>query len=145
MAWPIPPQTSRTFFGCFMNPAMFQRNIKIRKAEAASVIMRSTKPRDVAEIFRDHYRSIHEKAVPEDPNFLRTSVACGKIEQWCEHNFPSFVRMQSSSGSTPTFDPEDDRTSIPKKSQETKQRLEHHTSKIYRANPGEARSQWTPG
>lgn len=82
---------------CFMNPAMFQRNVKIRKAEAASVnflrsssahladlidlqlIMRSVNPRDVAEIFRHHCRSIHAKAVPEDPNFLRISVACGKV------------------------------------------------------------------
>ncbi|KAJ3778214.1 hypothetical protein FB446DRAFT_783579 [Lentinula raphanica] len=77
--------------------------------------MRSTNPQDVAEIFRDHRRSIHAKAVPEDCNFLRISVACGKIEQWCEHNFPSFVQMPSSSGSPPTFNLEDARTSILKK------------------------------
>ncbi|KAJ3750130.1 squalene synthase [Lentinula detonsa] len=110
---------------CFMNPAMFQRNIKIRKAEAASLIMRSTNPRDVADIFRQHCRSIHAKAVPEDPNFLRISVACGKVEQWCEQNFPSFVRMPSTAGNPPTFDSEDARTSILKKSQEIDQTITH--------------------
>ncbi|KAF5341218.1 hypothetical protein D9611_005929 [Ephemerocybe angulata] len=78
---------------CFMNPTMFQRNIKIRKAEAASLIMRSTNPREVGLIFRSYARRIHTKAVPTDPNFLRLSVALSKIEQWFEHNYPSFVRI----------------------------------------------------
>ena len=43
------------------------------------LIMRSTNPRDVAYIFRDYARKIHAKAVPTDPNFLRLSVACGKV------------------------------------------------------------------
>ena len=41
--------------------------------------MRSTNPRDVAYMFRDYARDIHAKAVPADPNFLRISVACGKV------------------------------------------------------------------
>ncbi|KAJ8496420.1 hypothetical protein ONZ45_g12463 [Pleurotus djamor] len=87
---------------CFMNSNMFQRNVKIRKAEAASLIMRSTNPREVAYIFRDYARRIHTKASPADPNFLRISVACGKIEQWCEHHYPSFVTiLQSSAPNTP--------------------------------------------
>jgi farnesyl-diphosphate farnesyltransferase len=45
-------------------------------------------------MFRDYTRRIHAKAVPSDPNFLRLSVACGKIEQWCEHHYPSFVLTQ---------------------------------------------------
>ncbi|KIK71243.1 hypothetical protein GYMLUDRAFT_117382, partial [Collybiopsis luxurians FD-317 M1] len=97
---------------CFMNPAMFQRNIKIRKAEAASLIMRSTNPRDVAEIFRFYVRKIHAKAVPEDPSFLCISVACGKVEHWCEQNFPSFVKLPSTAGGPPSFDPQDARTTI---------------------------------
>lgn len=84
---------------CFMNPDMFQRNIKIRKAEAADVspffiydfgwleadvgglqlIMRSTNPRDVAYIFREYARRIHTKAVPEDPSFIQIGVVCGKV------------------------------------------------------------------
>lgn len=81
---------------CYMNPTMFQRNVKIRKAEAAKVraivlrshssayfllqlIMRSTNPREVSIIFQEYTRKIHAKSVPSDPNFLKISVACGKV------------------------------------------------------------------
>ncbi|ETW78512.1 squalene synthetase [Heterobasidion irregulare TC 32-1] len=84
---------------CFMNPEMFQRHIKIRKAEAAKLIMASTNPRDVAYLFRDYVRQIHAKASPADPNFTRLSVACAKIEQWAEHHFPSFVHIGTPSES----------------------------------------------
>src|SRR5579859_7951278 len=75
--------------------------------------MRSTNPKDVAYMFRDYARRIHAKASPTDPHFVRISVACGKvgfrfsrlpfhprlsfgqIEQWCEHHYPSFVRVVS--------------------------------------------------
>ncbi|KAH8111776.1 squalene synthase [Phellopilus nigrolimitatus] len=95
---------------CFMNPAVFQRNVKIRKAEAARLIMRSTNPREVALIFREYARVIHAKSVPTDPNFLRISVACGKIEQWCEHHYPSFVTLGT--GGASSLDPTDARTRI---------------------------------
>ncbi|OCH96268.1 squalene synthase [Obba rivulosa] len=100
---------------CFMNYDMFQKHIKIRKAEAASLIMRSTNPRDVAYMFRDYARKIHAKAVPEDPSFMQISIACGKIEQWCEHYYPSFVQMTRSAtggAATQLFDPSDARTRI---------------------------------
>ncbi|KAK7041460.1 bifunctional farnesyl-diphosphate farnesyltransferase/squalene synthase [Paramarasmius palmivorus] len=97
---------------CFMNPAMFQRNIKIRKAEAASLIMKSTNPRDVAEIFRTYCRKIHSQSSPADPNFIRISVACGKVEQWCEHHYPSFVQLPQTTGGGATFNPEDPRTKV---------------------------------
>ncbi|KAF8650217.1 hypothetical protein AX16_005350 [Volvariella volvacea WC 439] len=102
---------------CFMNPAMFQRNIKIRKAEAARLIMRSTNPREVALIFRDYTRRIHAKAVYSDPNFTKLSVACGKIEAWFEHNFPSFVAISYSPSGQPQieYNPEDMRTQIVKR------------------------------
>ncbi|EGN96959.1 hypothetical protein SERLA73DRAFT_11603, partial [Serpula lacrymans var. lacrymans S7.3] len=95
---------------CFMNPEMFQRNIKIRKAEAAKLIMRSTNPREVALVFRDYARKIHSKAKPQDPNFLRLSVTCCKIEQWCEQHYPSFVTL-APAGQSP-YDPLDKRTAI---------------------------------
>ncbi|KAJ6480977.1 farnesyl-diphosphate farnesyltransferase [Mycena sanguinolenta] len=96
---------------CFANPKVLRQNVKIRKAVAASLIMRSTNPREVAHIFRDYARKIHARARPEDPNFIRIGVACGKIEQWCEHHYPSFVRFGSSSsgGVTQTLDPSDAR------------------------------------
>ncbi|KAF9529002.1 farnesyl-diphosphate farnesyltransferase [Crepidotus variabilis] len=97
---------------CFMNKAMFQRNIKIRKADAANLIMRSTNPREVGLIFKDYARKIHAKADPSDPNFLRISVACGKIETWCEVNYPTFVRFAPSGGSEVQFDPLDVRTKV---------------------------------
>ncbi|KAL7280692.1 hypothetical protein ACG7TL_005631 [Trametes sanguinea] len=107
------PQTMAmaTLALCFMNYEMFQRNIKIRKAEAASLIMRSTNPRDVAYIFRDYARTIHARALPEDPNFIKLSVACGKIEQWCERYYPSFVRLGATSGQI-QFDPADVRSKV---------------------------------
>jgi len=97
---------------CFMNPLMFQRNIKIRKAEAASLIMRATNPREMAYLFRQYARKIHAKAVFTDPNFLRLSIACGKIEQWCESQYPSFVILQPSGHA---FDESDARTRVAKR------------------------------
>jgi farnesyl-diphosphate farnesyltransferase len=102
---------------CFMNKEMFQRNIKIRKAEAAHLIMRSTNPREVGLIFREYARKIHAKAIPSDPNFIRISVACGKIEAWSEHNYPSFVHYSTESGKQ-RLDPFDARTAIVVKEQE---------------------------
>ncbi|KAK7024857.1 squalene synthase [Favolaschia claudopus] len=81
---------------CFMNPKVLNQNVKIRKAMAASLIMRSTNPREVAHIFRDYARKISARAVAQDPNFIRISVACGKIEQWCERYYPSFVMISAS-------------------------------------------------
>ncbi|KAK7686280.1 hypothetical protein QCA50_010504 [Cerrena zonata] len=99
---------------CFMNPAMFQGNIKIRKAQAAELIMSSTNPRDVAYIFRTYARRIHHKSIPEDPSFVQLAVACGKIEQWCETHYPSFVHMVTAAGggTSQQFDPSDARTQV---------------------------------
>ncbi|KAJ7148522.1 farnesyl-diphosphate farnesyltransferase [Mycena crocata] len=94
---------------CFMNPRMFTTNVKIRKAVAASLIMRSTNPREVSFIFREYARKIHARALPSDPNFMRLSVACGKIEQWCEHYYPSFVMLPPSGGTGQAIDPSDAR------------------------------------
>ncbi|RDB27766.1 Squalene synthase [Hypsizygus marmoreus] len=104
---------------CFMNPTMLDRNIKIRKAEAARLIMRSTNPREVAIIFCEYARKIHAKAIPSDPNFLRISIACGKIEQWREHYYPSFVQLSSdpSGAARQDLDPYDARTLIVKQEQ----------------------------
>jgi hypothetical protein len=41
--------------------------------------MRSKNHREVALVFREYARKIHERARPEDPNFIRLSVACGKV------------------------------------------------------------------
>ena len=41
--------------------------------------MRSTNPREVGLIFQDYARRIHAKAIPSDPNFVKISIACGKV------------------------------------------------------------------
>nr|GAT50110.1 squalene synthase [Mycena chlorophos] len=74
---------------CFMNPAVFVRGNKIRKAEAVQLIMRSSTLEDVSLLFVEYARKMHAKARPDDPSFFNLSVACGKIEQWHEHHFPS--------------------------------------------------------
>ncbi|KAJ7694557.1 squalene synthase [Mycena rosella] len=96
---------------CFGNERMLKGNVKIRKAAAAELIMRSTNPREVGLIFREYARRIHARAVPADPSYLRLSVACGKIEQWCEHNYPSFVLLSTGPTGSPTqsIDPADAR------------------------------------
>lgn len=74
--------------------------------------MRSTNPLAVALIFKDFARSIHAKASPSDPNFLRISVACAKIDQWSERNYPSFVRIPNANISTLSFNPADARSRV---------------------------------
>jgi farnesyl-diphosphate farnesyltransferase len=77
--------------------------------------MRSTNPLEVALIFKEFARSIHAKSSPSDPNFLRISVACAKIEQWSEHNYPSFVRIPKATGHSPSsfsFDAADARSRV---------------------------------
>lgn len=74
--------------------------------------MRSTNPLAVALIFKDFARSIHAKASPSDPNFLRISVACAKIDQWSERNYPSFVRIPNANASTLSFNPADARSRV---------------------------------
>jgi len=83
---------------CFMNSSVFDRNIKIRKAQAADLIMKCTNPRDVSYMFRNYARQLHAKAVPDDPYFIKLSVALGKIEMWCEHHYPSFVVLRTPGG-----------------------------------------------
>ncbi|KZV87498.1 squalene synthase [Exidia glandulosa HHB12029] len=109
------PQTMAmaTLSVCFMNGAVFERNVKIRKAAAVELIMRSTNPRDVAYMFRDYARVIHAKAVPSDPSYIKICVACAKVEMWAEHHFPSFIHISSEGGQIRTnFDASDARAKV---------------------------------
>lgn len=75
---------------CFRNYAMFQRNIKITKGQACGIMIQSTQNlKLVTEVFTKHIRSIRKKNRPEDPNYLKISIACGKVEQFIESIFPS--------------------------------------------------------
>ena len=62
---------------------IFQQKTKLK------LMMESTNLRSVCEIFLKYTREIHRKTTPTDPNFLRVSVACGKIEQFIEGVFPA--------------------------------------------------------
>ncbi|PKX90406.1 bifunctional farnesyl-diphosphate farnesyltransferase/squalene synthase [Aspergillus novofumigatus IBT 16806] len=75
---------------CFRNPAIFERNIKIKKGEACQLMMESTQNlRILYEAFRRYARQIHKKNTPKDPNFLEIGIACAKIEKFIENIFPS--------------------------------------------------------
>lgn len=64
----------------FRNPKIFEKNIKITKGEACRIMMQSTQNlKLVCEVFRDFARKIHKKNTPKDPNFLKISIACGKV------------------------------------------------------------------
>ena len=66
----------------FRNPAIFQKNVKITKGEACRIMMQSTQNlQKVCEIFRQYARKIHKKNTPRDPNFLKISIACGKVSR----------------------------------------------------------------
>jgi farnesyl-diphosphate farnesyltransferase len=75
---------------CFRNYTMFQRNIKITKGHACQLMIESTQNLQVVcEVFKKHIHSIRKKNRPQDPNFLKISIACGKVEQFIESIFPS--------------------------------------------------------
>ncbi|KAL2864359.1 bifunctional farnesyl-diphosphate farnesyltransferase/squalene synthase [Aspergillus lucknowensis] len=75
---------------CFRNPAMFERNIKITKGDACQLMMESTQNlRILCDVFRRYIRKIHKKNTPKDPNFLKISIVCGKVEKFIETIFPS--------------------------------------------------------
>ena len=64
----------------FRNPDIFKRNVKITKGEACKVMTRSTQNlKEVCEVFKEYTRKIHKKNTPRDPNFLKISIACGKV------------------------------------------------------------------
>ena len=75
---------------CFRNPQIFERNVKITKGHACQLMIESTQNLQlVCEVFKRHVRAIRKKNKPKDPNFLKISIACGKIEQFIESIFPS--------------------------------------------------------
>ena len=64
----------------FRNPDIFKRNVKITKGEACRIMIDSTQNlRMVCEVFKTYVRKIHKKNTPRDPNFLKISIACGKV------------------------------------------------------------------
>lgn len=65
---------------CFRNPAIFERNVKITKGQACQLMINSTQNlQTLFGVFKDYARRIHKKNDPRDPNFLKISIACGKV------------------------------------------------------------------
>jgi farnesyl-diphosphate farnesyltransferase len=65
---------------CFRNPAMFERNIKVTRGNACQLMLEATQNlRVLCDVFRRYARRIHQKNTPKDPNFLKISIACGKV------------------------------------------------------------------
>ena len=126
----------------FRNPNVFERNVKITKGQACRIMLDSTQNlQKVCEVFRKYVRKIHAENTPKDPNFLKISIACGKvcivlelivprphakcfgiqIEQFIESIFPSqkpntIARLQGNK-------------SIPETPQETEQRAMDQSAK----------------
>ncbi|KAK5004842.1 hypothetical protein LTR28_008417 [Elasticomyces elasticus] len=91
---------------CFNNPAIFERNVKIRKGQACGLMVESTQNLQlVCEVFRQYARKIHRKNNPQDPNFLNISIACGKIEKFIESIFPSQTPRTLKNGAVATEKP----------------------------------------
>ncbi|CAA22809.1 Squalene synthase [Schizosaccharomyces pombe] len=81
-----------TLAAVFRNPDVFQTNVKIRKGQAVQIILHSVNLKNVCDLFLRYTRDIHYKNTPKDPNFLKISIECGKIEQVSESLFPRRFR-----------------------------------------------------
>jgi farnesyl-diphosphate farnesyltransferase len=65
---------------CFQNYAIFEKNVKITKGEACQLMIESTQNLQlVCEVFKKYARKIHKKNNPNDPNFLKISIALGRV------------------------------------------------------------------
>ncbi|ANB11569.1 bifunctional farnesyl-diphosphate farnesyltransferase/squalene synthase [Sugiyamaella lignohabitans] len=73
----------------FNNKDIFYRNIKIRRGLAAKLILESGNIAGVYRIFKDYTRKIHLRNRPDDPNFLRIEIICGKIEKFIDEHDPT--------------------------------------------------------
>ncbi len=64
----------------FRNPQILKKNVKITKGSACAIMTESTQNlKLVCEVFRRFTRKIHKRNTPRDPNFLKISIACGKV------------------------------------------------------------------
>ena len=65
---------------CFQNHDLFKRNIKITKGDACQLMIESSQNLQIlCEAFKRYLRRIHQRNNPHDPNFLKISIACGKV------------------------------------------------------------------
>lgn len=76
---------------CFRNPDIFQKNVKISKGQACALMVQSSQNLQILfNAFKTTARRIHKKNDPRDPNFLKISVACGKVSG---HSVEALTRL----------------------------------------------------
>lgn len=64
----------------FRNPLIFKQNIKITKGQACRLMIDSSQNlQPVTQVFRKYMRIILKKNTNKDPNFLKISIACGRV------------------------------------------------------------------
>lgn len=69
-----------TLDACFQNYDIFKKNVKITKGDACELMVQSSQNlRLVCDVFKKYLRNIHQRNNPHDPNFLKISMACGKV------------------------------------------------------------------
>ncbi|KAI5808794.1 isoprenoid synthase domain-containing protein [Peziza echinospora] len=73
----------------FRNKDVFQKNVKIPKGEACQLMLDVGNLRSVSGVFRKYMKQIRTKNTPSDPNFLKISAACAKVDQFIETIFPT--------------------------------------------------------
>jgi len=65
---------------CFRNPAVFERNIKITKADAFQLMVKSSQGLErVCEVFCHYLHQIQQKNNPKDPNYVKINIACEQV------------------------------------------------------------------
>lgn len=128
----------------FRNPKIFEKNVKITKGEACRIMMQSTQNlKLVCEVFREFARKINKKNNPRDPNFLRISIACGKVSHPLANLSsvcPTKLDPRSSNSSNPSI-----RRKTPRTSSQPKKPTAHHhyPPKKPRARRWRGRRRWT--
>lgn len=82
----------------FRNPLIFRQNVKISKGQACQLMTDGSQNlRILYEAFRRCVRSIHRKNTPSDPNYLKISVACGKV---CRKRHVYHLKITMSNGAS---------------------------------------------
>ncbi|MBE3043369.1 hypothetical protein IMZ48_12525, partial [Candidatus Bathyarchaeota archaeon] len=80
----------------FNNPKVLDRSVKITKGDACTLMTQSTQNLHlVTNVFKRYARRIHQKNDPRDPNYLKISMQCGRIEQFIETLFPERTPEQA--------------------------------------------------
>ncbi|ODV58586.1 bifunctional farnesyl-diphosphate farnesyltransferase/squalene synthase [Ascoidea rubescens DSM 1968] len=72
----------------YQNKELQKKTVKIRRGTTCYLILKSRTLKGVTEIFSGYIKSIHHKSKPDDPNYLKIGILCGKIEQFIESMYP---------------------------------------------------------